>query len=56
MWEDSSSPCHAWSEKEQLANLVVSDLGIIEDEDFSRSYDDHEGGVDNEDGGHGNVS
>ena len=45
MWEDSSS--HAWSEKEELANLLVSkfriysDLGI-KDEDSSRSYDkDH---------------
>ena len=51
MREDSSS--HAWSEKEELANLVVSkvhaDLGI-EDQDSSRSYDD--GGVDHDDGGH----
>ena len=50
MWEGSSS--HAWSEKEEFANLVVSkvrsDLGI-EDEDSSRSYD--EGGVEHKDGG-----
>ena len=52
MWEDSSSQCHVRSEKEELANLVVSKarsgLGI-EDEDSSRSYD--EGGVENDDGG-----
>ena len=48
MWEDSSP--HAWSEKEELANLVVSkvrsDLGI-EDEDSLRSYDER--GVEHED-------
>ena len=45
MWEDSSS--HAWTEKEELADLVTdkvrSDLGI-ECEGSSRSYD--EGGND----------
>ena len=55
MWEDSSS--HAWSEKEELANLVVTkvrtDLGI-EDEDSSRSYD--EGGADHDDGDHASKS
>ena len=55
MWEDSSS--HAWSEKEELANLVVSkvrsDLGI-EDEVSSRSYD--EGGMKNDDGDHDIVT
>ena len=49
MWKDSLS--HAWSEKEELVNLVVSkvrcELGI-EDKDSSGSYD--EGGVDNLDG------
>ena len=43
VWEDSS---HAWSEKGELANLVVSkvrsDLGIT-DEDSSRSYDGAQG-------------
>ena len=57
MWENSSS--HAWSVKEELANLVVSkvrsDLGIEDElevrvEDSSRSYD--EGGVEHEDGDH----
>ena len=51
MWEDSSS--HAWSEKEELDNLVVSkvrsDLGI-EDGDSSRSY--YEGGVEHKGGDH----
>ena len=48
MWQDSSS--HAWTEKEELADLVAdkvrSDLGIA-GEGSSRSYD--EGGMENDD-------
>ena len=51
MWEDSSS--HAWTKKEELADLVAekahSDLGI-DGEVSSRSYD--EGGMENDDEGH----
>ena len=57
MWEDSSLQCHVWSEKEELANRVVSkfrtDLGIG-GEDSSKSYD--EGGVEHDDGDHDIVS
>ena len=51
MWEDSSA--HAWTEKEELADLVAdkvrSDLGI-DGEGSSRSYD--EGGMENDDEDH----
>ena len=51
MWEDGSP--HAWTEKEDLADLVAdkvrSDLGIG-GEDSSRSYD--EGGIENDDEDH----
>ena len=55
MWEDSSS--HAWTEKEELADLVAgkarSDL-CIDDDGSSRSYD--EGDMENDDGDHDIVS
>ena len=55
LWEDSSS--HAWTEKEELADLVAgkvrSDLGI-DGEGSSRSYD--VGGMKNDDEDHAIVS
>ena len=54
MWEDSSS--HAWTEKEELADLVAykvcSDL-CIDSEGSSRSYD--EDGMENDDKDHVKV-
>ena len=55
MWEDSST--HAWTEKEELADLVAgkvhTDLGIA-DEGSSRSY--AEGGMENDGKDHAIVS